>query len=100
MIDKSAMLDSLKHALVLLNGAEKILNLAHGEGYAKEHPELVAAIVQAAAIDMNTRAIAAKLDELNAALAKCDATDALVSIGSQIVDAIALNGVGHLGGMQ
>jgi len=54
-MDKALMLQSLKVAYTFLEGAEKILDLKKGEGYAAAHPDLVAAFTLTAALDYHAR---------------------------------------------
>lgn len=99
-MDKAQVIESLKSAYLMLEGAEKALDMKRGEGYAEAHPEIVAAFTLSIALDCHARATSAKLDDFTEALARSDATDALVDIGAKIIDAITLNGVDHLGGVQ
>jgi len=58
MDNKTLMLESLKAAYSFLDGAEKILNMKRGEGYAAEHPELAGLFMLTAALDFHGRAAA------------------------------------------
>ena len=53
MDNKTLMLQSLKAAYSFLDGAEKILDMKRGEGYAAEHPELAGLFMLAAALDFH-----------------------------------------------
>ena len=54
-MDKDLMLQSLKVAYTFLEGAEKILDLKKGEGFAATHPDLVSAFTLTAALDFHAR---------------------------------------------
>ena len=51
--NKTLLLQSLKSAYLFLEGAEKILDLKKGEGYAVAHPEQVAAFMLTVALDLH-----------------------------------------------
>lgn len=61
-MDQSQAIQSLKSAYLFLEGAEKILDLKKGEGYAAAHPEIVAAYMQTAALDFHARIFASAAD--------------------------------------
>lgn len=72
MDDRTLMLQSLKAAYSFLDGAEKVLDLKRGEGYAAAHPELVGYFMLTAALDFHARAhaglratVAESLDRLS-----------------------------------
>lgn len=68
-MDKAQVIESLKAAHLFLQGAEKILDLKKGEGYAAAHPELVGAFMLTAALDFHAQArIAASRDPQAVAL--------------------------------
>lgn len=50
-VDKSLVIQSLKDAYLFFDGAEKILDMKKGEGYAAAHPEVVAAYMLTAALN-------------------------------------------------
>jgi hypothetical protein len=58
MDDKNLMLQSLKAAYSFLDGAEKVLDMKRGEGYAAEHSELAGLFMLTAAMDFHCRASA------------------------------------------
>lgn len=57
-MDKTEAIESLKAAYLMLEGAEKILDLKKGEGHAAAHPELVAAFMLTTALDYHARIFA------------------------------------------
>ena len=63
-MDKDLMMQSLKVAYTFLEGAEKILDLKKGEGYAAAHPDLVAAFMLTAALDYHARQTTGLLGDL------------------------------------
>lgn len=69
-MDKDLMLQSLKVAYVFLEGAEKILDLKKGEGFAAAHPDLVAAFMLTAALDFHARAHTTLMGDLATSLAQ------------------------------
>jgi len=69
-VDKSLAVLSLKDAYLFLEGAEKILDLKKGEGYAAAHPEIVAAYMQAAALNFQAQEHAAILQGIELSLDK------------------------------
>lgn len=93
MTDKATMLESLKAASLLMDGAAKIIDLKHGAGYAKEQPALVGAFMLVAALDLHAQ-------KFSTTLAQTDATGCLVEIGAQIIDAIHLSSASNSGGVQ
>ncbi|PIY01082.1 MAG: hypothetical protein CO125_07245 [Hydrogenophilales bacterium CG_4_9_14_3_um_filter_59_35] len=60
----------MKDAYLFLEGAEKILDLKKGEGYAAAHPEIVAAYMQAAALNFQAQEHAAILQGIELSLDK------------------------------
>lgn len=64
MDDKTLMLQSLKAAYSFLDGAEKVLDLKRGEGYAAAHPELVGHFMLTAALDFHARAHAEVMSKI------------------------------------
>ena len=68
MMDKTQVIESLKAAYLFLEGAEKILDLKKGEGYAAAHPEIVAAYMLTAALDFYGERTAGLLGDLAASL--------------------------------
>ena len=69
-MDKTEAIESLKAAYVFLEGAEKILNLKKGEGFAAAHPDLVAAFTLTAALDFHARAHKTLMGDLATSLAR------------------------------
>jgi hypothetical protein len=65
-MDKAKVIESLKAAYLILEGAEKILDLKKGEGYAAAHPEIVAAYMHIAALDYHARSFAPVADHHSA----------------------------------
>lgn len=64
MDDKALMLQSLKATSLLLDGAEKIIDLKHGKGYADAHAELVGHFMLTAVLDMHARTHAQLIGKL------------------------------------
>jgi hypothetical protein len=69
-MDKDLMLQSLKVAYTFLEGAEKILDLKKGEGYAVAHPDLVAAFTLTAALDYHASHANVMLGDLATSLGR------------------------------
>lgn len=69
-MDKAHVIESLKAAFMMLEGAEKSLNLKRGEGYAEAHPEIVAAFTLAIVLDCHARRTTALLGDLAESLAR------------------------------
>lgn len=63
-MDKAQVIESLKSAYLFLEGAEKILDLKKGDGYAATHPEQVAAFTLTAGLDYYARKITGLLGVL------------------------------------
>lgn len=63
-MDKTLVLQSLKAAYSFLDGAEKALDLKHGEGHAAAHPDLVGYLMLTAALDFHARAHAEVMSEI------------------------------------
>lgn len=63
MDDKTLMLQSLKAASLFLDGAEKIIDLKRGHGYAAAHPEMVGHFMLTAALDFHARAHAQQVSK-------------------------------------
>ncbi|TAJ78865.1 MAG: hypothetical protein EPO42_07195 [Gallionellaceae bacterium] len=61
-MDKTEVIESLKASWLFLEGAEKILDLKKGEGYAAAHPEIVAAYMFTASLDFHARIFASAAD--------------------------------------
>ena len=59
----TAMRQAVITADVYLMGAIKLIDERLGKGYAKEHPELIGAFIQAAALDFQTTSDAGRIDE-------------------------------------
>ena len=69
-MEKDLMLQSLNTAYLFLEGAEKILDLKKGEGYAAAHPDLVAAFTLTAALDYRARQTVGLLGDLATSLGR------------------------------
>ena len=54
-MDQTQIIQSLKTAYLFLVGAEKVIEVKRGEGYAAAHPELVASFMLTAALDFHAR---------------------------------------------
>ena len=59
------MRDASSAAYSYLVEANNMIDDLYGKGYAKNHPELVGAFIQAAAIDLAAVTIAVKLQEIS-----------------------------------
>jgi len=64
-MDKAQVIESLKAAFMMLEGAEKSLNLKRGECYAEAHPEIVAAFTLSIALNCHARQVAESLASLS-----------------------------------
>ncbi len=69
-MDKAEVIESLKSAYLMLEGAEKALDMKRGEGYAAAHPEIVAAFTLTIALDCHARQVAGPMGELAESLAR------------------------------
>lgn len=69
-MDKAQVIESLKAVFMMLEGAEKSLNLKRGEGYAEAHPEIVAAFTLAIALDCHARRTTMLLGDLATSLGR------------------------------
>lgn len=67
-MDKAQVIESLKAAYLFLEGAEKILDLKKGEGYAAAHPEIVAAYMLTAAMNFHAQEHAATMQDIGRSL--------------------------------
>jgi len=56
-MDKAQVIESLKAAFLMLEGAEKSLDIKRGAGFAATHPEIVAAFTLSIALDFHARRI-------------------------------------------
>lgn len=69
-MDKAEVIESLKAAFMMLEGAEKSLNLKRGEGYAEAHPEIVAAFTLSIALNCHAQQVAEAMGVLAESLAR------------------------------
>ena len=67
-MDKSLVIQSLKDAYLFLEGAEKLLKIKRGEGYAAANPEIVVAYMLTAALNFHAEQITGRLDDLATSL--------------------------------
>lgn len=69
-MDKTEAIESHEAAFMMLEGAEKSLDLKRGAGYAEAHPEIVAGFSLAIALDCHAKRTAALLGDLATSLGR------------------------------